>query len=66
VRAGRQPPTQIESGVPLAYLCNAFLDSRLALQKSGDFTQRSFNDYKATCKRLLEQFGRNIRVSLPM
>ena len=39
-------------------LCNEFLASKQNHVDSGEITQRTFNDYHATCERIVDQFGK--------
>ena len=43
-------------------LCNEFLGSKQNLVESEEITQRTFNDYYATCERIIKQFGKPRRV----
>lgn len=40
-------------------LCAKFLTTKKALRDGGELSVHSFNDYAATCKRLVKMFGRN-------
>ena len=55
-------PRTVKPGETLGWLCNAFLDSREAKRKAGELSQRTFDDYKATCKRLAKYFGKTRRL----
>ena len=43
-------------------LVNRFLDAKSAAQESGELSARTWNDYFATCERILEYFGRNTQL----
>jgi len=55
--AGREPE---EPGDTLSVedACNAFLEAKEVLLLAGELSQRTFDDYKATCERIVKQFGR--------
>jgi integrase len=55
--AGRTPSEPSED-VTVAVACNAFLTAKKSLLSSGDLTQRSYDDYYATCGRILNECGR--------
>jgi hypothetical protein len=55
--AGRKPRPE-RDGLPLVDLVNRFLTAKLHRVESGELTQRSWNDYKATCGRVLDCFGK--------
>lgn len=56
------PPIDTGDGCTLADLCNAFLTSKLNSMRSGELTERSFRDYRATTDRLIAHFGKDRRV----
>ena len=56
--AGRTPRANRE-GLTVRDLCNRFLTAKEQQRDAGDITTRSFADYFATCKRLVESFGAN-------
>ncbi len=58
---GRDPRKE-KPGESLGWLCNAFMDSRKAKLEGDEITQRTLDDYHATCKRMLEHFGKNRRL----
>ena len=47
------------SDLTIRYLCNAFLTVKKGRVESGELTQRSFNDYHATCERIVQHFGKD-------
>ncbi len=51
-----------KAAVTVAYVCNYFLTARNKDVKSGDLGQRTFNDYKASAKRMTAFFGRDTLV----
>ncbi|MBX9792568.1 MAG: tyrosine-type recombinase/integrase [Pirellulales bacterium] len=55
--AGRTP--QHEEGVTVRDLVNRFLTSKKRLVESRELHQRTWEDYDAICKRVIEVFGRN-------
>lgn len=55
--AGRTP-RGCRAGVTVADLANHFLTSKQNMLDSGELVQRSWDDYHATCERVIEQFGR--------
>jgi hypothetical protein len=56
--AGRKPRDD-ECGLRMVDLINTFLSVRNDEVRSGALAQRSWNDYDATCGRILKCFGRN-------
>lgn len=56
--AGRRPRQVSTAGVTVKVLCDSFLTAKEQLVQTGELTQRSFQDYFATCKRLADAFGR--------
>jgi hypothetical protein len=54
-------PTTTE-GFTVRDLANEFLASKQNLVDSGEITQRTWNDYHATCERIINQFGKPRRV----
>ena len=56
LQAGRTPRVQSE-GLTVAALCNKFLTSKEHFRDSGEITNRTFLDYHATCRKLIEEFG---------
>lgn len=55
--AGRTPRTS-KDGLTVHEACNRFLAAKEAQRNAGDITPRSFADYFATCKRLIDSFGK--------
>jgi integrase len=55
--AGRKPREK-RDGLTLVDAVNRFLTAKHTAVQSGELAQRSWNDYKQSCGRLLEQFGR--------
>ena len=62
LHAGRTPRVSGE-GLTVRDLCNRFLTVKRGLVDSGEIVQRTFLDYHATCKRLVEGFGKSRLVS---
>ena len=60
--AGRVDMVATE-GLSLRDLVNAFLTSKKLLVETGDLSERSFDDYYATCERLLKFFGKSVLVT---
>lgn len=60
--AGRKPRAATD-GVTVADLVNAFLNSKRQLVETGEITQRSLNDYVATCLRVSESLGKSRAVA---
>jgi hypothetical protein len=54
LQAGRDPQPD---GCVLRDLCNQFLTVKQSLVNTGELTKRSWDDYKATCERLIRLFG---------
>ena len=55
--AGRTP-RGCREGVTVADLANHFLTSKQHLVDSGELVQRTWDDYHASCERVIQQFGR--------
>jgi len=55
--AGREP--QRKEGLTVRELVNRFLASKEARVETGELKRRSFEDYDATCGRVVEVFGRS-------
>lgn len=55
--AGRRPRATGD-GTTVEDLCDHFINSKKPFVESGELTSRTFADYKATCERMLEAFGR--------
>src|SRR5215471_85058 len=58
-RAGLPVPESTEDLFAIRDLCNQFLSSKQNLVDSGELTPRTFNDYHATCQRIIDQFGKH-------
>lgn len=43
-------------------LVNRFMDHKTAAQESGELSDRTWNDYFATCERILKHFGRTMQL----
>ncbi len=56
--AGLPVPEATDGRLTMHGLCNHFMESKENLVKSGEITQRTYNDYLITCNRLLKQFGK--------
>jgi integrase len=54
--AGRMPRPS-RDGFTVRDLCNKFLSAKEDLADSGEITRRTFADYFATCKGIIEAFG---------
>ena len=68
IRAGRKPVIDPASppdpdGVTVKLLCDSFLEHKEARIATGELTQRSWSDYRATCLRIADTFGRHRLVS---
>jgi integrase len=57
LHAGRKAREATE-GLTVKELCNRFLTAKLGLVESGELTNRSWQDYKATCDLIVAHFGR--------
>lgn len=55
LRLGKKPRT---AGLTIGQLCNLFLDTKRRAVDSGEFSPRSWRDYRAAAKRIVEHFGR--------
>lgn len=62
LHAGRTPMPTGE-GMTLLDLCNHFLTWKKNMVKSGELTQRTFDDYEQTCALILQELGKNKIVS---
>jgi len=58
LHAGRTPRKQ-RGGLTIADLANRFLSSKQAARHAGEIVPRTFADYYATCKLLVDQFGKH-------
>ncbi|MEE9602963.1 MAG: tyrosine-type recombinase/integrase, partial [Thermoguttaceae bacterium] len=56
--AGRTPRVSAD-GLTVRDLCNRFLTAKELQRDAGDITQRSFADYFASCKTLVDGFGKS-------
>jgi integrase len=56
--AGRTPRSS-DDGLTVAGLCNHFLTAKEQQRDAGDITKRSFDEYFATCRSVVETFGKN-------
>lgn len=57
LQAGLAPPEDAGE-TTLAQLCNQFLTSRKARVASGELARSTWMDYHATCKLLIDHFGK--------
>jgi integrase len=55
--AGRTPRASAADGVILRDLCNRFLTAKDRQREAGDIKAKTFFDYHATCKAVIEAFG---------
>ncbi len=55
--AGRTPRPKSDE-LTIRELCDRFMVSKRAKMDSGELTAASFGDYFATCKRIIDQFGK--------
>ncbi len=51
-------PADTPEGLTMFQLCGRFLTTKKRLLESNELSIHSFNDYTATCKRLLKAFGK--------
>src|SRR6476620_4155947 len=51
------PVPQGDGGLTIRDLCNQFLASKESLVESNEITARTFTDYHATCRRIIDQFS---------
>ena len=58
LHAGRTPRKTNGDGLTLADLCNRYLTVKLHLLESGELMASTFQDYRASCDRLVAQFGK--------
>ena len=56
--AGRTPRVDADD-LTIRDLCNRFLTAKETQRDAGDITPRTFADYLATCKLIVESFGKN-------
>jgi hypothetical protein len=52
-------PADAPEALTVFSLCGAFLTTKKVLLNTGELSIHSWNDYAATCKRLIKAFGRN-------
>jgi integrase len=57
LHAGRKP-REVSAGVTVKDLCNQFLNAKHSLVESGELTNRSWQDYKASCDLVISHFGK--------
>lgn len=62
LHAGRTPRASSEA-LTLYILCGRYLTAKKQLLDAGEVKARTFGEYAATCRRLLETFGKNRLVS---
>lgn len=55
--AGRKPPKSAASELTVGRLVNLFLDFKDQMVKTGELSSRSFDDYRAHGKLLIDHFG---------
>ncbi len=60
--AGRIPRSTPEDGVAVRDLLNHFLMAKQRQLEAGEITPRTFADYRATCSRVVNAFGKNRRM----
>src|SRR5580704_12688588 len=58
LHAGRKA-REATDGLTVKELCNRFLTAKLGLVESGELTNRSWQDYKATCDLIVAHFGKS-------
>ena len=56
--AGRKPRGD-RDGLTVHQLCNLFCAAKESQRDLGDITPRTYDDYHATCKRVLAEFGKD-------
>lgn len=57
--AGRTPRSTPDDGLTLATLCNRFLTAKEQQRDAGDIKARTFDEYHANCKFVVNLFGKN-------
>ncbi len=65
LEAGRTPPEESShegQHVTMADLCNHFLTSKLHKLENGELAASTFDDYRQTCDKVINHFGRSRRV----
>jgi integrase len=63
LKAGRRPRPSMADSPTLYYLVNAYLTEKHSLIGAGELAPRTFREYKQTCQRVVDQFGRERLVS---
>jgi integrase len=63
LHAGRNPSDTRDDTLTVYLLCGKFLATKLADVKTGELSQRSLEDYSATCKRIIKAFRKDRAVS---
>jgi integrase len=63
LHAGRQPRDQEPDALTVFTLCAKFLTVKHAKVQTGELSQRSLEDYTATCKLVIKAFGKGRAVS---
>jgi integrase len=58
-----EPPRSNGDGLTLRDLANHFLTAKQNLVDTRELSQRTFDDYHATCQRLIKEFGKTRLVS---
>jgi integrase len=58
LHAGRKP-REVSDGLTCKELVNRFLRAKAALRDAGEITRRSWDDYKAACDIIIEDFGKS-------
>jgi len=61
--AGRVPRDTDAASLTVFMLCAKFLEAKDAKLRTGDLSQRSLDDYAATCKFVMKAFGKGRLVS---
>jgi integrase len=55
--AGRKPRAKREGYTSVREMCNKFLHAKKGLVESGERSQRTWDDYKEVCERMVAEFG---------
>ena len=60
LEAGRLPPVPRDTAesATIVSICNAFLTYKQFAVEAGELAQRTWNEYQATCARIVDQFGK--------
>src|SRR5690606_25154725 len=61
IQAGEAPP-EYSDDLTLLKLCNSFMADRDSRVQTGDLAVRSFEDYKRSCKAMLDALGKHTLV----